>query len=175
MPKPKHRRRLRRLHFRREAKTALAEHGLTWDDVHWYQSSRNGRVTRWGKIAAPVPADIERLYVLIHELGHHQLHMTRPVLGKPELAAISPHVREYDAEHYAHKWFAEHGIAVPAALTQAARAYVRVHVENDIAHGIVIEPAVAIWAGMNPRAIPSPWWQRTRQALEWVTCWWALS
>jgi hypothetical protein len=50
------------------------------------------------------------------------------------------HVEEHEAESYAHRALAAHGLEVPDASTHGARAYVGQCVEEDRAKGIPICP-----------------------------------
>lgn len=59
------------------------------------------------KILAPKGITRRQLYVLAHECGHVVLHSS--VLG----AAKPGHVKEHEAETYAHRAFARYGLEVP--------------------------------------------------------------
>src|SRR5262245_38944774 len=55
-----------------------------------------------GKIYSPEGRKIVQLYTLAHECGHIFLHNSRPGYGLPS------HVKEFEAESYAHQAFCEH-------------------------------------------------------------------
>ena len=73
---------------------------------HWGESKR---------IDAPRPVTRKALYIFLHECAHAHLHVDR----KPKA-----HVREMEAEMWAHARMREHGIAVPRAMTARAKRYV---------------------------------------------------
>jgi len=67
------------------------------------------------KIAAPKPVTRKALYIWLHECAHAHLHGAR----RPKA-----HVREMEAEQWAHAKMREEGIPVPKAMTKRAKAYV---------------------------------------------------
>jgi hypothetical protein len=73
-------------------------------------------------------------YVLAHECGHIALHSARKSRRKPR------HVEEHEAESYAHRALAAHGLEVPEVSTYGARAYVGQCIEEDRARGVLICP-----------------------------------
>jgi hypothetical protein len=86
-------------------------------------------------IAAPVGENLQQLYTVAHECGHVFLHRK----GTPGFW-LPGHVKEWEAECYAHQAFHAHGLRVPARFTTEARAYVALHVEIDRRDGIATDP-----------------------------------
>lgn len=93
-----------------------------------------------GRILAPVGVTRRQLYVLAHECGHNILHGTPSGLAKPA------HVKEHEAETYAHRAFARYGLEVPEQSARWARAYVGLWIMKDRAAGVPICPMAADWA-----------------------------
>jgi hypothetical protein len=60
-----------------------------------------------GKILAPHGITRRQLYVLAHECGHIVLHSSAATWNKPG------HVKEHEAETYAHRAFERYGLEVP--------------------------------------------------------------
>jgi hypothetical protein len=82
-----------------------------------------------------------QLYVLLaHECGHIALHSALKSRRKPR------HVEEHEAESYAHRAFAAHGLEVPEASTYGARCYVAECIEEDRAKDIPICPLAEAFA-----------------------------
>lgn len=96
--------------------------------------------TNEAKILAPEGVTRRQLYVLAHECGHIVLHSSREGQAKPG------HVKEHEAETYAHRAFARYGIEVPAKSAQWARAYVGQWIMKDKAAGLDICPQAALFA-----------------------------
>jgi hypothetical protein len=71
-----------------------------------------------GWIAAPEGRTRKQLYVLAHECAHVVMHAYGRHRGKPA------HVREFEAEMWAHLALHRHGVAVPRSMTASARTYV---------------------------------------------------
>ena len=88
--------------------------------------------TSEGKILAPAGVTRRQLYVLAHECGHMVLHSAPHTRTKPS------HVKEHEAETYAHRAFARYGIEVPDASARWARAYVGQWIMKDRAAGVPI-------------------------------------
>lgn len=93
-----------------------------------------------GRILAPRGVTRRQLYVLAHECGHNVLHGSETGLAKPG------HVKEHEAEVYAHRAFARFGLVVPEKSAKWARAYVGLWIMKDQADGIAICPSAAEWA-----------------------------
>ena len=71
-----------------------------------------------GKILAPEGITRRQLYVLAHECAHILLHSSPATMRK------ASHVKELEAEVYAHRAFARFGLEVPENSARWARAYV---------------------------------------------------
>jgi hypothetical protein len=87
-----------------------------------YRKSLSGR--HYGKrklIQAPRPVTRKSLYIFLHECAHAHLHRER----KPKA-----HVREMEAERWAHEKMREHGIAAPRDMTRRAKSYVARKIEQ---------------------------------------------
>lgn len=100
--------------------------GLAWSDK--------------GRILAPEGITRRQLYVLAHECGHIVLHNTPAKWSKPG------HVKELEAEIYAHRTFQRYGLEVPARSSQWARQYVGQWIMRDKAEGIPIAREAAEFA-----------------------------
>lgn len=85
-----------------------------------------------GKILALAGVTRRQLYVLAHECGHILLHST------PETQCKPSHVKEHEAETYAHRAFARYGLEVPEKSAKWARAYVGQWIMKDRQAGIAI-------------------------------------
>jgi hypothetical protein len=66
-------------------------------------------------IQAPRPVTRKSLYIFLHECAHAHLHRDR----RPKA-----HVREMEAEKWAHERMREHGVPVPRSMTKRAKRYV---------------------------------------------------
>src|SRR5262245_7915509 len=110
-----------------------------------------------GRIYSPEGRKILQLYTLAHECGHIFLHNSGPGYTLPG------HVKEFEAESYAHQAFREHGMTLPRKLSSWGRNYVASWVEKDRAANIPIDPrAVAYAAGRRSpyeplRVVPATW------------------
>ena len=71
-----------------------------------------------GKIYSPEGRKIVQLYTLAHECGHIFLHNSGPGY------TFAGHVKELEAESYAHQAFREHGMTIPRNLSSWGRNYV---------------------------------------------------
>jgi hypothetical protein len=113
-------------------------------------SGRAGR-RRDGSIslACPWPTTTRRrLYIAAHEVAHIVLHYRVDGTRIRQLQ----HVKEYEAEQWAHRWLREHGVAVPRKETDRARRYVRAKINQAIKNGAkTIDSAAAKYAGMPAR------------------------
>lgn len=95
-----------------------------------------------GRILSPEGRKIVQLYIVAHECGHIFLQNAGDGYSLPA------HVKELEAECYAHQAFREHGMTLPRRLSDWGRRYVGEWVEKDRATGITIDPrAVAYAAG----------------------------
>lgn len=83
-----------------------------------YRKSLSGR--HFGKrklIQAPRPVTRKALYMFLHECAH--AHLGHSCNGK-----IPRHVKEMQAEQWAHEKMREAGVSVPRSMTTRAKAYV---------------------------------------------------
>ena len=101
------------------------------------------------RLACPWPTTTRRrLYVCAHEVAHIVLHYTPSGkrIKKPR------HMKEHEAELWAHRWLRDQGIAVPRQETERAKNYVASKIEAAIRNGAMISsiarPAAA-WAGVD--------------------------
>jgi hypothetical protein len=98
-----------------------------------------------------------QLYTLAHECGHIFLHNEGPGYALPS------HIKELEAESYAHQAFREHGMTVPRRLSNWGRNYVGSWIDKDRAANIPIDPrAIAYAAGRRSpyeplRMVPATW------------------
>jgi hypothetical protein len=110
-----------------------------------------------GRILSPEGRKIVQLYTLAHECGHIFLH------NSGEGYRLPAHVKELEAESYAHQAFREHGMTLPRRLSDSGRWYVGSWVAKDRAAGIAIDPrAVDYAAGRRSpyeplRMVPTAW------------------
>lgn len=82
-----------------------------------FRNSLSGVHRGWlRQIEAPRPVTRKSLYIFLHEGAHAHLHC-----GGPKLPV---HVKELQAEKWAHSKMREHGIPVPRTMTDRAKAYV---------------------------------------------------
>lgn len=135
-----------------KADAGVQKHDLT-------RENRGGLAyTDHGNILAPAGENIAQLATLAHECGHIFLHRR----GSPGYW-LPGHVKELEAESYAHQAFRAHGMNIPKRLTDDGRRYVGQWIEADRASGIRIDPrAVAYAAGHRSpyeplRDIPDAW------------------
>ena len=95
----------------------IAERELPAGWVIKYRKSLTGYChPKLKQIDTPEPKTRKSLYIFLHEVGHARLHSD----GKRKLR----YIEEYEAEIFAHNKMREHGLAVPAAMTERARKYV---------------------------------------------------
>src|SRR5262249_6772515 len=93
----------------RIAEAMKQEAGVTEHTVH--QEDFGGLAyIGTGRIYSPEGRKIVQLYTLAHECGHIFLHNSGPGYRLPG------HVKEFEAESYAHQAFCEHGMTVPRRL-----------------------------------------------------------
>jgi hypothetical protein len=111
--------------------------GLAWSDSR--------------KILAPDGVTRRQLYVLAHECAHIVLHSSALTWSKPG------HVKEHEAETYAHRAFARYGLEVPEKSAQWARAYVGQWIMRDRKAGIPIcQMAESFASGLRAPNEPMP-------------------
>jgi hypothetical protein len=110
-----------------------------------------------GRILSPEGRKIEELYILAHECGHIWLHNAGEGYWYPG------HLKEMEAESYAHQAFRAHGMKVAPKVTNLGRRYVAMWIAKDRAAGIAIDPRAEAYAGgaRSPyeplRMTPSAW------------------
>jgi hypothetical protein len=110
-----------------------------------------------GRIQSPEGRKITQLYIVAHECGHIFLHNTGAGYW------FAGHIKELEAESYAHQAFREHGMVVPRRMTQWGRQYVGSWIARDRAAGIAIDPRAEAYASghRSPyeplRMVPSTW------------------
>ena len=111
------------------AKAMKAEAGVKAHDL---TGERDGGIawTDRARILAPVGENKLQLATLAHECGHVFLHAT----GTPG-CRLPGHIKEMEAESYAHQAFLAHGMWMPGNVTAWGRRYVGQWVENDRAMG----------------------------------------
>lgn len=114
---------------------------------HILRTSLSGRA--WYKlrrISAPEGRTRKQLYILAHECAHIALqHLDKPV-----------HVRETEAEQWAHEALRRHSLAVPKSMTARARQYVAYKINRALKRGAKhIDPRAARFAeGKAPQLKP---------------------
>jgi hypothetical protein len=92
-------------------------------------------------IKAPRPVTAKSLYIFLHECAHAYLH-TGSGKGAPR------HVKEMEAEQWAHAKMEQHGIAVPPEMTERARRYIaRKIVQAERRGARNIDPRAVEYAG----------------------------
>jgi hypothetical protein len=96
--------------------------------------------TGTGKIRSPIGRNLNQLYTLAHECGHIFLHDREPGCSLPS------HVKEMEAESYAHQCFAAHGLKVPRWASAHGRHYVGSWVARDREAGIRIDVRAVSYA-----------------------------
>jgi hypothetical protein len=106
-----------------------------------YRKSLSGRhYPKRKMIAAPRPVTRRALYIFLHECAHIYLH-------GPGSKRVPAHVRELQAEQWAHAKMREHGVPVPRVETHRAKRYVRRKIRQALAHGAKrIDPAAKRYA-----------------------------
>ena len=110
-------------------------------EKHYKHKSMSGLA--WigtGKILAPEGVTRRQLYVLAHECGHIILHRLPSTWAKPS------HVKEHEAETYAHRAFRRYDIEIPEKSALWARAYVAQWIRKDQSAGIPICPDALAFA-----------------------------
>ena len=149
------------------AKAMKVEAGVMAHDL---TGERDGGIawTDRAHILAPLGENKVQLATLAHECGHVFLHSQ----GTPGYLLPS-HVKEMEAESYAHQAFKAHGMLMPVKVTNWGRHYVGRWVVNDRAAGIAIDPRVEAYVNgrrspFEPlRLIPSPWQTQDLGAALW--------
>lgn len=94
------------------------------------------------KIEAPWPTTSrKRLYILAHEIGHVALDHRRK---------LPTYVQEFEAEQFAAGLMRASGVAVPRAMTDRAKRYIRTKIGRAHARFVRwVDPDIAAWAGTN--------------------------
>jgi hypothetical protein len=140
------------------AEAMKREAGVTEHTVHENKEDLSGLAyIGTGRILSPEGRKIVQLYTLAHECGHIFLHNSGEGYWLPS------HVKELEAESYAHQAFREHGMTLPRRLSDGGRWYVGTWVEKDRAAGVPIDPrAVEYAAGRRSpyeplRMVPATW------------------
>ncbi len=111
-----------------------------------------------GKILAPAGETIAQLYTIAHECGHVFLHSA----GTPGYM-LPTHVKELEAESYAHQAFRVYGLQVPKKRSEGARRYVASWIAADRADGVSIDQRAEAYVNgsrspFEPlRAVPDAW------------------
>jgi hypothetical protein len=108
---------------------------------HEIRKSLSGRAwAKSGVIHAPEGRTRKQLYILAHECGHVALKHGK---GKPK------HVKELEAEQWAHAALRRHGIPVPRSMTTRAKEYVAWKIQQATRRGAKhIDPAAKRYAGV---------------------------
>jgi hypothetical protein len=110
-----------------------------------------------GRIQSPEGRKITQLCIVAHECGHIFLHNSGAGYW------LAGHIKELEAESYAHQAFRQHGMVVPRRMTQWGRQYVGSWIARDRAAGIPIDPRAEAYASghRSPyeplRMVPSTW------------------
>ncbi|HEX5957330.1 MAG TPA: hypothetical protein VFY92_01565 [Hyphomicrobiaceae bacterium] len=140
------------------AEAMKREAGVTEHWVHQDKEDLSGLAyIGTGRILSPEGRRIVELYTLAHECGHIFLH------NAGEGYWLPGHVKELEAESYAHQAFRVHGMRVPRRIADWGREYVGAWIASDRAAGIPIDPrALAYAAGTRSpyeplRMVPSTW------------------
>ena len=140
-----------------KSEAGVVDHQLTRElsgGVAWTDRAR---------ILAPAGENRVQLATLAHECGHVFLHC----IGSDGYL-LPGHVKEMEAESYAHQSFAAHSMQMPAQITAWGRSYVGRWVEEDRAIGIPIDPRAEAYANgkRSPyeplRKVPANWTARGR-------------
>jgi hypothetical protein len=128
---------------KREAAKRFYEIGMNSLPAGWtfaFRKSLTGLCwTDKKHIDAPRPVTRKSLYIWLHECAHAHLHGPRN--RKPS------HVKEYEAEVWAHGVMRAHGIPVPRKMTEHARRNVLHKIDQANASGAKsIDPAAQKYA-----------------------------
>jgi cell division septum initiation protein DivIVA len=116
----------------------MREAGVRGQEINALDSDDSGLAwLNTGEIRSPEGRTIWKLHTIAHECGHIFLHGA----GKPGYRLPS-HVKEMEAESYAHQALAAYGMKSPKRWTDWGRQYVGTHVVKDRAAGIPIDPRV---------------------------------
>lgn len=127
-----------------------AEAGITRHYQH-KQLSGLALISQGRRILAPSGVTRRQLYVLAHECGHIVLHSSPTGMAKPG------HVKEFEAEVYAHRAFQRYDLEVPPSSSSWAREYVGQWIKMDQSEGKPIcNEAVAFAAGRRSPHDPLP-------------------
>jgi hypothetical protein len=140
------------------------EAGVTEHTVHQWDDSGLAYLDT-GRIVSPEGRKIVQLYTLAHECGHIFLHGH----GDGDGYWLAGHIKEFEAECYAHQAFREHGMTLPRRLSKSGRDYVASWIAKDRAAGIAIDPRVKAyaagrWSPYEPLRLVPPTWRIFRAA-----------
>jgi hypothetical protein len=117
---------------RREAADRFLAIGMAHLPDGWtyaFRKSLTGRCYCQRKhIDAPRPVTRKALYIWLHECAHAHLH-AGCAAGKPV------HVKEHEAEMWAHATMRAHGVPVPKTMTDRAKRYVASKIGRAIRNG----------------------------------------
>jgi hypothetical protein len=143
-----------------KAEAGVTEHAINTEDFSGLAYSNTG------PIYSPEGFKMRELYVVAHECGHIFLYRE----GGPG-RQLPSHVKEMEAESYAHQAFRHHGMTLPSYLSSWGRSYVGFWIAKDRDAGIPIDPrAEAYVKGLRSpyeplRMIPLEW-QRSTFAIQ---------
>jgi hypothetical protein len=116
----------------------MREAGVRGQEINALDSDDSGLAwLNTGEIRSPEGRTIWKLHTVAHECGHIFLHGS----GKRGYGLPS-HVKEMEAESYAHQALAAYGMKSPKRWTDWGRQYVGTWVVKDRAAGIPIDPRV---------------------------------
>lgn len=145
--------RLKRLVMAERMKTeaGVSEHYVNGDELEGLALLETGR------IESPEGRNISQLHIVAHECGHIFLHC------EPYGRRLPTHVKEFEAECYAHQALHRHGMVPTAAQTLWGRRYVQSWIDKDRANGFAIHPAAQAYADggrsayLPLRRVPDTW------------------
>ena len=116
---------------RRAAAERFYKIGMAWVPEGWtyaFRKSLSG-ACHWDKkhIVGPRPVTRKALYIWLHECAHAHLHAD----GKRRPS----HVKEHEAEVWAHAKMRANDVPVPKAMTERAKDYVARKITQAERHG----------------------------------------
>ncbi len=119
-----------------------------------YRKSLSGRCRYRRKLLeAPRPVTRKALYIFLHECAHAHLGHGN--------GRVPRHVREFEAERWAHEKMRESGIPVPRSMTLRAKQYVARKIRQAKSHGAKkIDHKAAEFAGVSVRDSDARNWNR---------------
>jgi hypothetical protein len=112
-----------------------------------------------GEILSAAGRNMRELHIVAHECGHIFLHS----IGGDGFR-LPTHVKEMEAESYAHQAFRHHGMTLPRRRSDWGRRYVGFWIAKDRAAGMPIDPRAESYANGNrspyePLRMTPPEWQ----------------